>query len=229
MSLATWWRSDPLPVLTKLEGFEVRLANDAAELARVNKLPITEVQARSEGGHRAYIGYLHGQPASYGWLATRRASIGELNLDFAIPSDDRYLWDFATLPDWQGRGLYPRLLQAIAAEMPEAARRLWIIHAPENLPSGAGMHAAGFTPVGQLSFRAEGGVGLMPLGSMERAQAGSELLGVPIIDAVLAPCWTCGGVTSTQNLEAADSCWPPLKPTQHECCCATPVRPSQVR
>lgn len=229
MSLATWWRNDPLPPLPQLSGFEVRVANNAAELAQVNKLPVMEVQARWNDGHRAYIGYLQGQPTSYGWLATRRASIGELNLDFAIPSEERYLWDFATLSEWQGRGLYPRLLQAIVADMSEAARRLWIIHAPENLPSGAGMHTAGFKPVGQLSFRAEGGVGLMPLESIERAQAGSELLGVPIIDTVLAPCWTCGGVTQTQNLAAVESCWPPLKPTEHECCCATPVRPSQVR
>jgi ribosomal protein S18 acetylase RimI-like enzyme len=230
MSLATWWSNDPLPELALLSAFVVQVANDATELARVTKLSVTEVEARWDDGHRAYVGYLHGQPATYGWLATRRASIGEVNLDFTLPFGERYLWDFATLPDWQGRGLYPRLLQAIVADVSNEARRLWIIHAPENLPSGAGMHKAGFEPVGQLSFRAEGGVGLMPSSSLNRAQVGSELLGVPLIDTVLAPCWTCGGVAQIQDVVAkAENCWPPLKPSQPQCNCATPVKPSLVR
>jgi hypothetical protein len=37
--------------------------------------------------------------------------IGEFDLKFEITSDDRYLKDFVTLPDWQGFGLYPRMLQ----------------------------------------------------------------------------------------------------------------------
>ena len=227
MSLATWWRPDPLPLLPFLAGFEARVASDSAELAPVNRLSLAEVQARWAGGHRAYLGYLHGRPVTYGWLATRSASIGELDLAFAIPPEDRYLWDFATLPDWQGRGLYPRLLQAMVADVSNEAQRLWIIHAPEYLPSGAGMHRAGFEPVGQLSFRAEGGVGLAPLGPHERAQAGSDLLGVPIIDRVLAPCWTCGGAAWTPSHETAgDNCWPPTRPAVRRCDCASQVKPS---
>lgn len=67
----------------------------------------------------------------------------------------------------------------------------------ENTPSGVGMSKAGLAPVGQLSFRVEGGVGLVPLGGTERAQAGANLLGVPLIEQVLAPCWSCGGATPT--------------------------------
>lgn len=230
MSLSTWWANDPLPELPLLSGFEVQMANDAGELAQVTKLSEMEVEARWSDGHRAYIGYLHGQPATYGWLATRRASIGELDLEFSLPSDEGYLWDFTTLPEWQGRGLYPRLLQAIVADMASKARRLWIIHAPENLPSGTGMHRAGFEPVGQLSFRAEGGVGLMPSDSSDRAQAGSKLLGVPIIDTVLAPCWACGGVAQLQDdIAAAENCWPPTRPSLSQCCCATPIQHLEVR
>jgi hypothetical protein len=117
-------------------------------------------------------------------------------------------------------------LQAIVADVSKEAQRLWIIHAPENLPCGAGMHRAGFEPVGQLSFRAEGGVGLARWGRMS-AQAGAELLGVPIIDAVLAPCWTCGGAAQTPGTEVAvENCWPPIQPTARQCNCASPVRPS---
>src|SRR5262245_14794831 len=112
MSLATWWVNDPLPTLPVLPDFAVRLANDDAELAALNRIPVAEVQSRRAGGHQAYIGYRQRQPVTYGWVATRSATIGELDLAFALPAGDRYLWDFATLPEWQGRGLYPRLLQS---------------------------------------------------------------------------------------------------------------------
>lgn len=227
MSLATWWRHDPLPPLPFLAGLEVRVAIDAAELARVNGLSPAAVRARWQSGHRAYLGYWDGRPVTYGWVATRSASIGELDLAFALPAEDRYLWDFATLPDWQGRGLYPRLLQALITELAGEAQRLWIIHAPENLPSGAGIHKAGFGSVGQLSFRAAGGVGLAPLGPARRALAGADLLGVPVSDTALAPCWMCGGAVQTFNAEAAvENCWPPRRLAASPCCCARPVKPS---
>jgi hypothetical protein len=69
------------------------------------------------------------------------------------------LWDFATLPAWQGYGLYPRLLQRILTQQPLPVERVWIIYAPENTPSGVGMHKAGLRVVDHLSFRREGGVG----------------------------------------------------------------------
>jgi hypothetical protein len=66
---------------------------------------------RRRDGHLPYVGYMDETAVTYGWVATRQASIGELNLAFPIAAASRYLWDFATLPEWQGRGLYPRLLQ----------------------------------------------------------------------------------------------------------------------
>jgi GNAT superfamily N-acetyltransferase len=153
-----------------------------------------------------------GKPVTYGWVATSRASIGELALTFPLPSTDRYLWDFATLPEWQGRGLYPRLLQGIVQA--EAAERFWIIHAPENLPSGTGMSKAGFQPVGQLSFRHDGEVGLIPLGASDRAEAGAALLGVALVADDLSPCWRCvDAVVCTCRLNP------------ETCSCAVGVRP----
>jgi GNAT superfamily N-acetyltransferase len=142
MALATWWTSDPLMDLIPLSNFQVRLAADDVRLATITQLTVADVEQRRRAGHQPYVGYIDGTAATYGWVATREASIGELNLVFPIGADSRYLWDFATLPDWQGRGLYPRLLQAIVQA--ERAERFWIIHAPENLPSGAGMQKAGF-------------------------------------------------------------------------------------
>lgn len=189
MALATWWASDPLLDLNPLSNFQVRLAADDAQLATVNHITVAEVEQRRNAGHLPYMGYMDGTPVTYGWAATREASIGELNLVFPIDGDNRYLWDFATLPEWQGRGLYPRLLQAIVQT--ERAERFWIIHAPENLPSGAGIQKAGFQAVGQLSFQRDNSLGLIPFDLPERARVGAALLGVPVIESGLSSCWRC--------------------------------------
>ncbi|MCC7206042.1 MAG: GNAT family N-acetyltransferase [Anaerolineae bacterium] len=189
MALATWWRADPLMRLIPLSAFHVRREEDDLVVSHINRLTLEEVQERRRAGHRPYLGYVGGVAVTYGWVATRAASIGELSLAFSLPAGNRYLWDFATLPKWQGRGLYPRLLQGILRA--EAADRFWIIHAPENLPSGAGIHKAGFQAVGQLSFLADGTVGLVGIGNIERAPVGAALLGVPLIEDGLSPCWRC--------------------------------------
>jgi GNAT superfamily N-acetyltransferase len=181
-------------------------------------------------GHQPYLAYVEQAPVGYGWLATREAAIGELELAFTFPQTERYLWDFATLPDWQGYGIYPRLLQAILTQQLPTVERVWIIHAPENSPSGAGMTKAGLLPIGQLSFRSDGGVGLAPFDSLERAQAGAALLGIPLIESVLAPCWSCGGATDKHSTTVdADSCWPPLRPTTQRCTCAIERKPAKTR
>jgi GNAT superfamily N-acetyltransferase len=216
--------------LPALPGVEAALAPDDAALAQLNRLTLAEVQARRQAGHRPYVGFFHGTPVAYGWVATREASIGELGLTFELPPANRYLWDFATLPTWQGRGIYPHLLRAILEQESCSAERFWIIHAPENLPSGAGMHKAGLLPIGQLSFRLDGGVGLAPLGTLERAQAGASLLGVPLVETVLAPCWCCGGLTEQRvNPAEAESCWPPLATQTVRCTCAIEPKPSGAR
>jgi len=189
MALATWWASDPLMDLPPVSNFQVRLAADDAQLATINHITVAEVEQRRRAGHLPYVGHIDGTAVTYGWVATREASIGELNLVFSIAADSRYLWDFATLPEWQGRGLYPRLLQAIVQA--ERAERFWIIHAPENLPSGAGMQKAGFQAVGQLSFQRDNSLGLIPFDVPERARIGAALLGVPLIEDGLSPCWRC--------------------------------------
>jgi GNAT superfamily N-acetyltransferase len=209
MALATWWHGDPLPALVSLPDLRATETNDIALLARLASLDPTEVAARMDSGHRPYLAWIGEEPAAYGWVAGAGATIGELGVSFVLPRGDRYLWDFATLPAWRGRGIYPHLLQAIvAAESAAGAARLWIIHAPENPASARGIVKAGFTPVGDLSFRAVGGAGFRPFDDPIRARVGAALLGVPLLGAdggpvePLAHCWHCA-------LEAAQRALPP--------------------
>ncbi len=230
MALATWWRGDSVPPLSLLPGFRVEAARDTHLIAQINQLARHEVRQRMHTGHQPYIAYVEQVPVGYGWMATQEASIGELDVRFALPATDRYLWDFATLPEWQGYGIYPRLLQGILTQHVPTVERVWIIHAPENSPSGVGMTKAGLLPIGQLSFRSDGGVGLAPFDSLERAQAGAALLGIPLIESVLAPCWSCGGTTQTHSTAVdANSCWPPLRPTTQPCTCAIELKPAKTR
>jgi GNAT superfamily N-acetyltransferase len=218
-----------VPTLPLLPGFRVEAARDARLIADITRLTLDEVDQRMHTRHQPYLAYVEQTPVGYGWMATQEASIGELGLQFALPATERYLWDFATLPEWQGYGIYPRLLQHILMQQSSTVERVWIIHAPENSPSGAGMTKAGLLPVGQLSFRNGGGVGLAPFEQLERAQAGAALLGIPLIESVLAPCWHCGGATHTHST-AVDtaSCWPPLRPTTQPCTCAIERKPAKT-
>jgi len=116
MALATWWRGDSMPTLSLLPGFRVEASRDAHLIARITRLAPDEVDQRMHTGHQPYVAYVAQTPVGYGWMATQEASVGELGLHFAVPATERYLWDFATLPEWQGYGIYPRLLQHIPSE-----------------------------------------------------------------------------------------------------------------
>jgi GNAT superfamily N-acetyltransferase len=225
MALATWWRSDSLPSLPAVAGFHAAIAEDDAVLAQLNRIPLEEVRARRRDGHRPYVACLHGTPVAYGWVATRAASIGELKVTIALPRGDRYLWDFATLPAFQGRGLYPRLLQAILRQEVRQAERFWIIYAPENLPSGAGMRKAGFVAATELSFDTGGQVRLAALGPHERALAAAKLLGLPLVGDRLAPCWCCQAGEKEEGV-TDEACWPPARRAVVACTCAIERNPS---
>ena len=214
MALATWWSGDPLPSLAHLPDFHARATTDVAPIARLAVLDPSEVEGRLAGGHLPYVALLGDVPVAYGWVAGAGATIGELGVSFVLPRGDRYLWDFATLPAWRGHGLYPHLLQGIIAAEGAEAARLWIIHAPENRASCRGIAKAGFAPVGELSFRADGSAGFRPYERPMRARVGAALLGVPLLDATgaavepLAPCWHCAIEAARHELPAsAAACW----------------------
>jgi hypothetical protein len=90
------------------------------------------------------------------------------------------------------------------------------------------MSKAGFEFVGQLSFTLDGKVGLAPYSdSTERARIGADLLQVPIMESVLAPCWNCGGMIAKHPDKVdADSCWPPKRSNENRCCYVMEVKRS---
>jgi GNAT superfamily N-acetyltransferase len=176
-----WWRGDALPVIDALAGLDVETPGSiSAELARVMEpyLKRAEAERLLEQGDRLYAGMVAGEALAFGWTATRRLSIGELGVERDLPPGDQYLWGFVTVPEARGKGLYPRLLQAILQREP--AERFWIGHDYDNRASARGILRAGFRPVGEVFPSDAGGLMLAPGDAVERARACEALFGVPI-------------------------------------------------
>lgn len=95
-----------------------------------------------------------------------------------------------TIPSHRGRGIYPRLLDAIIRIESMVAERFWIAYAPENHASGAGVAKAGFQSVAQLSFDREGIPAVRSLAG-DGGTVLSRALGIRETDDRLAPCWRC--------------------------------------
>jgi GNAT superfamily N-acetyltransferase len=190
MPFAARHRRDPVPPMDALPGLVVRREERLALIASTQGRDEADLQHRFDAGHRVYIAWRDGAPAAFGWVATRSAEIGELGSSFTIPSGERYLWNFVTLPAYRGQGIYPRLLDAIVRAESREAERFWIAYAPENHASGAGIRKAGFVALAELSFDATGRAALkamMPGGG----RVASRVLGLPEAHDDLAPCWRC--------------------------------------
>jgi GNAT superfamily N-acetyltransferase len=211
MALAHWTRGDVLPLLPHRDALTISRETDDTLLAGLVKTSEAEIVRRRAAGNQPYVAWLAGVPVAYVWVATRSAHIGELDLFFRLPSGQVYLWDFATLPQWRGKGIYPHLLQGIVKGEVWRADHFWIIHAPENAASARGIIKAGFQPVGKLSFlKYQPAVGLINNGSV-RAFEGGSLLGVdllpPRMSHRLAPCWCCAISMKDAGNGIEPGCW----------------------
>jgi GNAT superfamily N-acetyltransferase len=176
----SWWQSDLRMALPPLPGLTAGISADYRLIAELARLDVGEVLNRVKSGHRPYVAHFNGTPVAYGWSASEVASIGEIGLTFGIPRGNRYLWDFATLPPWRGRGIYPRLLQTILQLESVEAERFWIGHLPANLPSARGIAAAGFRYVGTIGPGPGGQPGFAPAEGEAHAQAAAVLLHTPV-------------------------------------------------
>jgi hypothetical protein len=74
------------------------------------------------------------------------------------------------------------------AQDPEADR-FWVAYAPENYPSGNGIHKAGFETVAQISFDMHGRPAIRML--VDGAPNPGPMLGLPSLQEALAQCWRC--------------------------------------
>ena len=190
MPFATRHRDDPLPTLATTPELEVHEVWDADFMARLQGRAVEEIERRFAAGHRAYVAWWNEEPAAWGWVATRAADIGELGASFAMRDGERYLWNFVTLAAHRGRGIYPRLLQAIVRAESREAERFWIGYAPENRASGSGIAKAGFVAQAEMSFDANGSPALRAL-APGGAAAASRVLGIRETTEPLTPCWRC--------------------------------------
>ena len=222
MALWTWWPGDQLPPVRGLDGFNVDRRASVDELGLFTGLSADEIDKRIRNANTCYLGRLDEAPVAYGWVATSVADIGELEVSFQLDGRNRYLWDFQTLPDWRGRGIYPLLLQAILAEEGMDDHQFWIITAPENRASARGIEKAGFTPAAQLAFTDEGRAGLVAIDWREqRVLAGAAVLGVPSSQPTegdaLSPCWCC--IIDVVEQSAPAACWGPSRSGAQTCDC----------
>jgi GNAT superfamily N-acetyltransferase len=175
MALATWWNGDILPELPPLPNFHVAATDNISLLVHIIGVTQEEIQSRLNTRHRAYVAWLDDKPAAYGWVASHRGAVVEIGLRFELPEHDRYLWDFATLTQWRGRGIYPRLLQAIIRQESDTANRFWIMYAPHNDASASGIRKAGFSMVADFTFSSRGTIQLVPQDLSKRSHEATTL------------------------------------------------------
>lgn len=151
MPFATWWRGDPLPELPSLPGLTVRRSLNRALINQMTGLTRPAIEGRIKADNVFFAALLDREPAAYGWVALHEGRIDELAFRFAVPPGNAYLWDFETLPPWRGRGIYPRLLQGITAQL-SGVDRFWIGYDARNSASARGIEKAGFVAVGDLTI-----------------------------------------------------------------------------
>lgn len=122
-----WRPGDALPKLSRLPA--VQFSHDDAEHdhgGRRHDEVITDVPHQAPPAVRRYGAGVGRRTIALGDVSRERASIGELGIDVLLPTHHRYLWGFEMLRDWRGRGIYPRLLQAILQqEQAEGATHCW--------------------------------------------------------------------------------------------------------
>jgi hypothetical protein len=183
--LHAWWKGDPLPTFSLLQGLSLAPTDDGRLICALAAMTPAEFQARANQGHQPWLARIDREPVGWGWSASSSLSIGELGIACRLPAGNRYLWDFVTVAPWRGRGIYPRLLQAIVSSDP-GGERFWVGHDLPNVASARGITKAGFQEVGVVCRLSSGAFELVPCGSAHRAEAASVLFGIPIADRLAA-------------------------------------------
>jgi ribosomal protein S18 acetylase RimI-like enzyme len=143
----------PAPLIKPLiDASFTRVGSESAnELAEVMSLTSTEVLRRFEGERRCYAARVDGKIVSYGWVSFHEEFVGELNLRLKLLSEEAYIWDCATLPDFRRNHLYSALLTFVIEDLgTEQLKRAWIGTDLNNIASQRGIARAGFQYVADL-------------------------------------------------------------------------------
>ncbi|TKK72001.1 GNAT family N-acetyltransferase [Ilyomonas limi] len=206
MSLYTISETNQLPSIKTPEGLRVEVCTDVMLLSLMASTTVDEIIKRLANDHLAFVAYINNQPAAFGWMASGKAKIGELNHELILPERNRYLWNFRTLEAYRGLGIYPALLQFIIRYERHKANRFWIIHAPENKSSLRGIIKAGFSYVGTLYTKANGSIYIEATGFAETHCTLLASMGIQPSYETPASCWNCSS--------------PFIKKRMPECCCS---------
>jgi GNAT superfamily N-acetyltransferase len=206
VSLYTISNLDQLPSIKIPAGLKIDVSTDITLLSTLGNTTVGEVSGRLLNDHIAFVAYINHRPAGFGWMARSKAKIGELNHEFILPRKNRYLWNFRTLADYRGLGIYPALLQHILQYEGDNVNRFWIIHAPENKSSLKGIVKSGFEYVGKLYAKANGTLALETSGTSEGYHDLLDEMKLNPSTEAPASCWNCNS--------------PYLKKRQPSCCCS---------
>jgi hypothetical protein len=205
MSLYTLPTTITLPAIQVPAGLKMEECANVDLLARMGATTVEEVARRRANDHLPFVAYLNNVPAAFGWMARRKARIGELNHELVLPVGNRYLWNFRTIERFRGLGIYPALLQYIIRYENTKANRFWIIHAPENNASLKGIKKAGFHYIGKL-YSGNAGASVESTFLSKNSRHLLTEMKIIISEEEPASCWNCSS--------------PHLKKRKSECCCA---------
>lgn len=106
-------------------------------------------------GCDCYLAYVDQCPCAVGWRFQHSRLLRRLGYRSTVV----YLGGFTVRPEFRGRGIYPALLQMIAADLADSgATRLALEIAPDNAASLRGAYKAGFDAVGVVQANSVFGV-----------------------------------------------------------------------
>lgn len=138
-------RDQPIGEHRKAES--VPTVNKVREWKAGSPLSRGAFEKRIAEGNELYELSVDQQIVSYGWVARNGARIGVLHdLQLKVPDKAFYIWDCATIPEFQGQGHFQRLLNGIVAAHEFGSTALVAVDT-RNKASRAALNRAGFEPV----------------------------------------------------------------------------------
>jgi hypothetical protein len=200
--------TESIPILSASYHLKFQESDDIKLLSSLNNLSSDQVRRRLANDNNAYVAFYKNQPAAFGWSASGKAFIGELDHELVLPIGHKYLWNFRTIENFRGLGIYPQLLQHIVRSETHTTECFWILHSPENIASQKGIRKAGFQFISEVSVKNLDQV----IVSNHQFQYSDDLknMGFNSSDEDQATCWTCSS--------------PYLDHKRTECCCSSSAR-----